>query len=99
MMTVQIAEQTPLGKQIMERGIELGVERGFERGFERGVEFGEHNVSEEAVKRLLRRRYPALESEFAAEGLDTRALQLLLDSLIDAPGEADARRVLAAAQA
>ncbi len=81
MMTIQIAEQTPLGKQIMERGVERGG----------------HHASEEAVKRLLRRRYPALESEFAAEGLDTRALQLLLDSLIDAPDEAAARRALATA--
>ncbi len=86
MMTVQIAEQTPLGKQLMERGIE------------RGIEQGERHASEEAVKRFLRHRYPAIESEFTAEGLDTQALQLLLDSLFDAPDEVAARRALAAAK-
>ncbi len=87
MMTVQIAEQTPLGKWIREAGREQGRVEGKIEG------------KIESVQRFLRQRFPALEAEFSPTGLDAAAVEHLLDALYGASDEVAARRAIGAAKA
>ncbi len=87
MMTVQIAEQTPLGKWIREAGHEQGRVEGKLEG---KIEF---------VERFLRHRFPALESEFSPAGMEGAAVERLLDALYDAGDETQARRAIETARA
>ncbi len=98
MMTVQIAEQTPLGKWIREAGVEAGAKAGREAGLEAGLAQGRLLGQIESAERLLRRRYPALAAEFSRAGLDSAAVERLIDALCDAVDEAAARRVIESAK-
>jgi predicted transposase YdaD len=80
-------EDTRAGKDLMEKGMERGLERGREEGREEGLE--------SSIVVIARKRFEAgqvdARLEAAIRDLGTRALEQLLDELLDLP-DADALR-------
>jgi predicted transposase YdaD len=76
-------EDTRAGKDLMEKGMERGLKRGLERGREEGREEG----LESSIVVIARKRFKAgqvdARLEAAIRDLGTRALEQLLDELLD----------------
>lgn len=82
MLTVEVAEKTPFGNEILQRGFQRGIEKGFLEG--------EHA----SIRLYLESRFPAL-SDAKLDHISTTDLaQVLLKKLYAATTEDQARRAL-----
>jgi predicted transposase YdaD len=88
-------EDTRAGRDLMEKGMERGLKRGLKRGLERGREEGREEGLESSIVVIARKRFEAgqvdARLEAAIRDLGTRALEQLLDELLDLP-DAEALR-------
>lgn len=90
MLTVEVAEKTPFGNEILQRGFQRGIEKGIEEGMEKGFVKGE----QASIRLYLQSRFPTL----AAANLDHLSTpdqaHRLLQDLYAATTEDQARHAL-----
>ena len=103
-INMDIFEQNPMAKYLVEKGIERGMEQGMEQGMERGMERGMEQAMEQARQGLLvmlqsqaKKRFPRVGKGTLAmmEELSFDSLQQLGEELLDIPdGRAFRQRLL-----
>lgn len=87
MLTVDVAEKTPFGNEILQRGIERGIEKGIEKGVVKG--------EQRSIRLFLEHRFPALSNVNLDHVSSSTEADSLLKKLFDATTEDQARAALA----
>ncbi len=86
MLTVDVAEKTPFGNEILQRGIERGIEKGIEKGVVKG--------EQRSIRLFLEHRFPALSNVNLDHVSSSTEADSLLKRLFDATTEDQARAAL-----